>query len=125
LLDDVRSCALQPWEAQGPIQELAAERGRTLDQVNALDTGGSAEASQAKSYLVSALTASRESDTHYASVVGRMTGCGTLPTADVDFIAARDSSDPAASSAKRSFVAVYNPLAARFGAKSDWIESEI
>lgn len=125
LLDEVRSCSASPAVVSAQIDDLTVARVAALGSVMPLDTGGSADAVAAKGALVDALSASRDSDQHYADGVRRMTQCGPLPMSDPDLVVARDDSDPRATQAKQRFIAVYNPLAARFGARSDWVEAEI
>ena len=121
-LNGVRDCSMGPGQAAAQIQSIVSGRQSEMTQVNGLDAGSSAEVGSLKSQLLDALSNSLQSDTVYYQVVSSMGACG--PITD-PAMASASGTDTAATAAKRAFIAAYNPVAARYGLRADWVEAQI
>jgi hypothetical protein len=111
---------VDPAPVAGQIRAIEDARNDEIDQVRLLDPPDT-ETRDLVATLLTALTNSRDSDTTYYGIVTRMSRCEPIGSAAL----AAETTDQAASAAKRAFVAAYNPIAASYGLKSDWREDQI
>jgi len=121
-LNGVRNCSMGPGQAAAQIQSIVSGRQSEMTQVNGLDAGSSAEVGSLKSQLLEALSNSLQSDTVYYQVVSSMGACGPITDSAM---ASASATDTAATAAKRAFIAAYNPVAAQYGLRADWVEAQI
>ena len=79
-----------------------------------------------KAALLDALDNSLQSDESYQKVVAAMATCEPISPTDPNalLVAARQT-DQAATDAKVQFVALYNPVAARYGLRADWVQADL
>lgn len=117
-------CRISAQQAVDRLASIAENRQSLLQQVAALDAP-TPQAERIASLLQQALARSRESNRHYRDWVRSMDTAGggcRLPANEANAAARRQ--DVLATSAKRRFVAAYNPLARKFGLRT-WRETEI
>lgn len=108
------NCSISPHEAGQRIASVADNRQSILGQLGNLQTP-TQQADDAVTFLQQALQQSIEADRHYRDgffmAAEANAGCPVPPNASFR-LAAR--SNTRATSAKRSFVSIFNPLAGRF-----------
>jgi DNA-binding SARP family transcriptional activator len=107
------SCDLTPRAAAERLNRVQRNRQSLLQQVAALSVPDSEEALQSSDLLQKAAHASIAADWHYRDWLLNRTRCGP-PVPDTDLHAAW-AADAKATKAKRAFLAVFDPLARRFG----------
>jgi DNA-binding winged helix-turn-helix (wHTH) protein len=109
------NCSISPHEAGQRIASVADNRQSILGQLGNFATP-TQPADDSVTFLQRALQQSIEADRHYrdAFFENAQSGAGCPPRQNASFrLAAR--SDARATAAKRQFVAVFDPLASRFG----------
>jgi hypothetical protein len=121
-LNSASNCSMYPEEASGRVASVADNRQSLLEQVNSLQTP-TPEAGRVATLLHAALSHSIEADRHYRDWLASLAGAGCPLPQTSDYNLAR-SEDVQASSAKREFIAAFNPLAHKFHRRM-WSESEI
>ena len=112
------NCSISPHEAGQRIASVADNRQSILGQLGIFATP-TQPADDAVTFLQQALQQSIEADRHYrdAFFEAAQSGGGCPPPQNASFrLAAR--SNAGATSAKRRFVAAFNPLASRFGRRT-------
>jgi DNA-binding winged helix-turn-helix (wHTH) protein len=112
------NCSITPHEAGQRIASVADNRQSILGQLGIFATP-TQPADDAVTFLLRALQQSIEADRHYrdAFFEDAQSGSACPPRQNASFrLAAR--SDARATAAKRKFVAVFNPLASRFGRRT-------
>jgi len=116
------NCSVSPHEAGQRIASVADNRQSILEQLGTLQTP-TPQADDVVTVLQQALQQSIEADRHYRDgfFAVQATRC-PLPTNSSFRLAAQ--SDARATTAKKQFVAAFDPLAARFGRRT-WSEAEI
>ncbi len=107
------SCDLTPRAAAERLNRVQRNRQSLLQQVAALSVPDSEEALQSSDLLQKAAHASIAADWHYRDWLLNRSRCGP-PVPDADLHAAW-AADAKATKAKRAFLAVFDPLARRFG----------
>lgn len=122
VIAQTQSCQLAPEDAASQIDSVADNRQSVLNQLAAL-SAPTPKAQQVLAALQRGLTHSREADRQYALWIRNQTswyylppvGCpsGVMPKDEFFSRAANESAQ--STTAKRQFVALYNPLARRFG----------
>ena len=117
------NCTISPHEAGQRIASVADNRQSILGQLG-IFAPPSQPADDAVTFLQQALQQSIEADRHYrdAFFEAAQSGAGCPPPQNASFRLAA-SSNARATSAKRRFVAVFNPLASRFG-RQTWAPAE-
>ncbi|MGZ4717628.1 MAG: hypothetical protein ACXWCB_13145 [Acidimicrobiales bacterium] len=121
-LNGVRNCTTDPATAATQIQTIATSRGSEAAQVAALNDAAISEAAALKSTLLTALSSSKQSDDTYHAIIASMDACGAIDDPRMQTAAGTDA---AADAAKEAFVSEYNPVAARYGLKADWVSGQI
>src|SRR2546423_467210 len=117
------NCSISPHEARQRIASVADNRQSILGQLGIFATP-TQPADDAVTFLQQALQQSIEADRHYrdAFFETAQSGKGCPPRQNASFqLAAR--SNARATSAKRHFVAAFNPLASRFGRRT-WASTD-
>lgn len=122
VIAETQRCQLAPEDAASQIDSVADNRQSVLNQLAAL-SAPTPKAQQVLAALQRGLTHSREADRQYALWIRNQTswyylppvGCpsGVMPKDEFFSRAANESAQ--STTAKRQFVALYNPLARRFG----------
>jgi len=117
------NCSISPHEAGQRIASVADNRQSILGQLGIFATP-TQPSDKAVTYLQQALQQSIEADRHYrdAFFEAAQSGAGCPPPQNASFKLAA-SSNARATSAKRRFVAVFNPLASRFG-RQTWAPAD-
>jgi DNA-binding winged helix-turn-helix (wHTH) protein len=117
------NCSISPHEAGQRIASVADNRQSILGQLGIFATP-TQPTDKAVTYLQQALQQSIEADRHYrdAFFEAAQSGAGCPPPQNASFKLAAGSS-ARATSAKRRFVAVFNPLASRFG-RQTWAPAD-
>jgi DNA-binding winged helix-turn-helix (wHTH) protein len=112
------NCSISPHEAGQRISSVADNRQSILGQLGIFATP-TQPTDDAVTFLQRALQQSIEADRHYrdAFFEGAQSGSGCPPRQNASFRLAAQS-NARATAAKRQFVAVFNPLAARFGRRT-------
>jgi predicted Ser/Thr protein kinase len=119
VLDGGFKCRIAPRVASDRLRPLVTRRRATLRQVSSMENVPPG-AERAVSSLESVLAASIAADVDYANGFRYAAGC---PPTSAYFTAAAKA-DRRATRAKVDFVAIFNPLAMRFGGKT-WTASAI
>lgn len=122
VIAETQRCELAPEDAASQIDSVADNRQSVLNQLAAL-SAPTPKAQQVLAALQRGLTHSREADRQYALWIRNQTswyylppvGCpsGVMPKDEFFSRAANESAQ--STTAKRQFIALYNPLARRFG----------
>lgn len=117
------NCSISPHEAGQRIASVADNRQSILGQLGIFATP-TQPTNDAVTFLQQALQQSIEADRHYrdAFFEAAQSGAACPPPRNASFKLAA-SSDARATSAKKHFVAVFNPLASRFG-RQTWAPSD-
>jgi len=118
-LDRLSQC-VDPAPVAVEIRQIEDARSDEIAQVQQLDPPDP-ETQSLVSTLLTALSSSRDSDATYYGIVAGMSTCAPVGAA----ASQAEASDQAASTAKRAFVAAYNPMAATYGVTSNWTEDQI
>ena len=106
-------CSLPPPVAAGRLDQIQQNRQSLLQQLAALRVPGDDQALRAFDLLQKAAHASIAADWHYRDWLRTLKAC---PRAGPP--AAATAADAKATRAKRAFLAVFNPLARRFGQRT-------
>jgi DNA-binding SARP family transcriptional activator len=107
------ACTLTPHAAARRLNRVQRNRQSLLQQVAALSVPDSKEALQSSDLFQKAAAASIAADWHYRDWLLDRARCGPpVPNADLH---AAWAADAKATKAKRAFLAVFDPLARRFG----------
>ena len=129
----VQSCTIDPNQAAIQIDSVVANRTTVLNQLSGIPNATSADTASVVSSLQSAIGASIEADRGYSDWMKYLyndyyytypIGCpsGRAPT-NYSYDNATSAS-ARATQAKTNFIAVYNPIASRFGLRT-WSEGDI
>jgi hypothetical protein len=114
-------CAIPPPEAARRIGSVTDNRQSVLEQLGTLETPTQG-AADAVTLLQRSLQTSIETDRHYRDGFAAVTSARCPVPRNRDFALAA-TADAKATRAKRAFVAAFDPLAKRFGARS-WTAAE-
>jgi DNA-binding winged helix-turn-helix (wHTH) protein len=117
------NCSISPHEAGQRIASVADNRQSILGQLGIFATP-TQPADKAVTYLQQSLQQSIEADRHYRDAFFEVaqSGAGCPPPQNASFKLAA-SSNARATSAKKRFAAVFNPLASRFG-RQTWAPAD-
>jgi DNA-binding winged helix-turn-helix (wHTH) protein len=112
------NCSISPHEAGQRIASVADNRQSILGQLGNFQTP-TQQAADAVTFLQQALQQSIEADRHYRdgffSIAQANVGCPVPPNASFKLAA---QSNTRATSAKKRFVSIFNPLAGRFNRRT-------
>lgn len=118
---DVFDCKLTPHAAVVRLNRVQRNRQSLLQQIAALSVPNNAQALLASDLLQKAAQASITADWRYRDLLLGRTHCGA-PGPSPQLRAAQ-AADTKATRAKQAFLAVFNPLARRFGGRA-WTAGE-
>jgi eukaryotic-like serine/threonine-protein kinase len=114
----VQNCSQSPSSAEVTLEQAITTRQNILQGLPALDVSGLPDGSQLVSALTTAMRNSLNADTGYhawlADLVSSGATCGSNPNQDSNYAAAV-TADSAATTSKEAFVAIWNPMAPRYG----------
>jgi len=117
-LDSVRSCSESPASGEATLQQAITIRQDILNGLRTLSVSGLPHGAQLVSTLTSAMQSSIEADQDYqgwmADAASSGGGCRSAPSQDAHY-AAGTSASAAATTAKNAFVAIWDPMAPRYG----------
>jgi serine/threonine protein kinase len=131
IVNEVSACQTDPGTAASGMRSVITNRESVLNQLNSIGTTDNPESNTLVSMLQVALQASLESNRHYLDWIENTYtpfynsgGCapGQRAPRDSAYAQADDASNRA-TSAKRGFIAKFNPVAARFGMRQ-WGEGD-
>ena len=115
---NVQKCSQSPGSAEATLQQAITTRQKILQSLPALDVSGLPNGTQLVSALTTAMRNSLNADTGYhawlADLVSSGATCGSNPSQDSNYAAAV-TADSAATTSKEAFVAIWNPMAPRYG----------
>jgi serine/threonine-protein kinase len=117
-VDDVRNCKSLPG-AVSQIHRVVRQRSAEDRQAAALSTAALANGAVVKSDLIKALRDSLSADRDYLSWAEQQLRSGCTPVAQSGAYNAAFTADEQAAASKQAFVQVWNPLAARYGARQE------
>jgi hypothetical protein len=102
--------------ASTTLTQIVGQRDAQVRQGQALAVDGIANGAQLRTLLVQALTYSLQADQSFVKWLGntKAAGCSGHATHDADYAAAQAASAGATTS-KQSFVALWNPVATKYG----------
>jgi len=114
LAHDMLNCA-NPARGVAQIQQVVSQRRAEYAQAKALSVGALADGAEMKTDLTSALFSSLQADRDYLGWARQQQLSGCAPQAGSGAHAAAGRADGQASTAKRTFVGLWNPAAAHYG----------
>ncbi len=117
-VDDVRNCKSLSG-AVSQIRRVVRQRSAEDRQAAALSTAALANGAVVKSDLIKALHDSLSADRDYLSWAEQQLRSGCTPVAQSGAYNAAFTADEHAAASKQAFVQVWNPLAARYGARQE------
>jgi serine/threonine protein kinase len=117
-VDDVRNCKSLSG-AVSQIRRVVRQRSAEDRQAAALSTTALANGAVVKSDLIKALHDSLSADRDYLSWAEQQLRSGCTPVAQSGAYNAAFTADEHAAASKQAFVQVWNPLAARYGARQE------
>jgi hypothetical protein len=117
-IDGVRGCSESPSSGEATLQQAVDTRQQILNALPALSVSELPHGTQLVSTLTTTMRDSVTADEDYRSWMKDFASsgspCGTDPSQDQNYAAAVNVSD-AATTAKSAFVAIWNPMAPRYG----------
>jgi serine/threonine protein kinase len=117
-LDGVQNCSESPANGEATLQQAINTRQDILDALPGLPVSGVPNGAQLVSTLATAMRYSITADKDYQSWMAHFAGsgspCGSNPNQDSSYAAGQNAS-AAATTAKSAFVAIWNPMAPRYG----------
>jgi len=115
---NVQNCSESPGSAEATLQQAVSTRQNILQGLPTLDVSGLPNGAQLVSALTTAMQNSLNADNDYhtwlADLVSSGATCGSDPNQDSNYVAAV-TADSAATTSKEAFVAIWNPMAPRYG----------
>ena len=117
-ITSVQNCSESPSSAEATFQQAISTRQNILQGLGTLDVSGLPNGAQLVSALTSAMQNSLNADNDYhawlADLVSSGAACGSNPSQDPNYVAA-GTADSAATTSKEAFVAIWDPMAPRYG----------
>ena len=117
-LDGVRNCSESPATGEATLRQAIKTRQDILNALPALSMSGVPNGAQLVSKLATAMQDSITADKDYqgwmADFAGSGRPCGSDPSQDPSYVAGQNASG-AATAAKSAFVAIWDPMAPRYG----------
>ena len=117
-ITSVQNCSESPSSAEATFQQAISTRQNILQGLGTLDVSGLPNGAQLVSALTSAMQNSLNADNDYhawlADLVSSGAACGSNPSQDPNYVAA-GTADSRATTSKEAFVAIWNPMAPRYG----------
>jgi serine/threonine protein kinase len=117
-INGVQSCSESPASGEATIQQAINTRQDILQGLQTLDVTGLPNGTQLVSAFRTAMQNSLKADNDYhawmADLVSSGNACGSNPNQDSNYTAA-GTADTASTSSKDAFLAIWNPMAPRYG----------
>ncbi len=117
-IDGVASCSMSLQSGEATLQQAINARQGILDSLQTLSPSGLTSGPQLISTLGTAMQDSINADKDYQSwmtdFANSRSPCGSNPGQDSNYVAGQDASG-AATTAKDAFLAIWDPLAPRYG----------
>ena len=117
-IDDVQNCSESPSNGEAALQQAISTRQNILQGLAALDVSGLPNGAQLVSTLTAAMQNSLNADNDYhawmADLVNAGSTCGSNASQDSNYVAGGAASS-AATTSKNDFLAIWNPMAPRYG----------
>jgi len=117
-LDGVQNCSVSPANGEATLQRAISTRQDILNALPGLSVSGVPNGAQLVSTLATAMRYSITADKDYQSWMAHFADsgspCGSNPNQDSSYAAGQNAS-AAATTAKSAFVAIWNPMAPRYG----------
>ncbi len=117
-ITSVQNCSESPSSAEATFQQAISTRQNILQGLGTLDVSSLPNGAQLVSALTSAMQNSLNADNDYhawlADLVSSGAACGSNPSQDPNYVAAGNA-DSAATTSKEAFVAIWDPMAPRYG----------
>ena len=117
-IDGVKGCSESPSSGEATLQQAIDTRQDILDALPTLSVSGLPDGTQLVSTLTTTMQDSVTADKDYQSWMKDFASsgspCGSDPSQDQNYAAAVNVSN-AATTAKSAFVAIWNPMAPRYG----------
>ena len=120
-IDGVRSCAQDPASGQAVLKQAINTRQDILNGLRTLSPAGLPNGAQLINSLIDAMQNSVTADQDYqdwmADIASGASACGSNPSQNSHY-AAGNTADAEATSAKKAFIQVWNPMAPSYGQKT-------
>jgi hypothetical protein len=120
-IDNVQHCSESPSTGETTLQQAISTRQDILQGLSTLNVSGLPNGPQLVSALTTAMQNSLNADNDYhawmADLVSSGAACGSNPNQDSNYVAA-GTADSAATTSKDAFVAIWNPMASRYGQRT-------
>jgi hypothetical protein len=117
-INGVQSCSESPASGEATVQQAINTRQGILQGLQTLDVTGLPNGAQLVSTLRTAMQNSLTADNDFhawlADLVSSGSSCGSNPNQDPNYTAA-GTADTASTSSKDAFLAIWNPMAPRYG----------
>jgi serine/threonine protein kinase len=117
-IDDVQNCSESPASGEAALQQAINTRQDILQGLTTLDVSGLPNGAQLVSTLTTAMQTSLHADNDYhawmADLVSAGSTCGSNASQDSHYVAGGTASS-AATTSKNDFLAIWNPMAPRYG----------
>ena len=117
-IDNVQNCSESPSSGEAALQQAITTRQALLQGLATLDVSGLPNGAQLVSTLTTAMQNSLNADNDYhawmADLVNAGSACGSNASQDSNYVAGGTASS-AATTSKTNFLAIWNPMAPRYG----------
>ena len=117
-IDNVQNCSESPSSGEAALQQAITTRQAILQGLATLDVSGLPNGAQLVSTLTTAMQNSLSADNDYhawmADLVNAGSACGSNASQDSNYVAGGTASS-AATTSKTNFLAIWNPMAPRYG----------
>jgi hypothetical protein len=117
-IDNVQNCSESPSSGEAALQQAITTRQAILQGLTTLDVSGLPNGAQLVSTLTTAMQNSLNADNDYhawmADLVNAGSSCGSNASQDSNYVAGGTASS-AATTSKTDFLAIWNPMAPRYG----------
>ena len=117
-IDNVQNCSESPSSGEAALQQAITTRQAILQGLATLDVSGLPNGAQLVSTLTTAMQNSLNADNDYhawmADLVNAGSACGSNASQDSNYVAGGTASS-AATTSKTDFLAIWNPMAPRYG----------
>jgi len=117
-IDNVQNCSESPSSGEAALQQAITTRQAILQGLATLDVSGLPNGAQLVSTLTTAMQNSLNADNDYhawmADLVNAGSACGSNASQDSNYVAGGTASS-AATTSKTNFLAIWNPMAPRYG----------
>jgi serine/threonine protein kinase len=117
-INAVQACSESPASGEATLQQAISTRQDIVHGLTTLDVSGLPNGAQLVSALTAAMNDSLDADNDYhawmSDLASSGSACGSNPNQDSNYVAGGNAS-AAATTAKDAFLAIWNPMAPRYG----------